>query len=95
MSETLFHTEFCHLRAEIHGEIVLLHLDVWEWSHSKYRRLLALWKGVIHKLAANGIVTVFSVIPDNDKKLYKFQTKFGMREVAHQEGVFLFCKETT
>jgi hypothetical protein len=45
-------------------------------------------------LAEDGIEDVFVIIPDNDKKLYKFEEMFGFKEIKRNDSAILMARST-
>jgi len=91
---SLITTSYGSLEAEVVDEIVFIHLEIREWTPSKYKKMKYYWQVVLLSLKNKGIDDIYTVIPDGDDKLYKFQTMFGFKEYSRQGGTILFNRST-
>ena len=71
-----------------------IHCDINKWSPSIYRQYKQTWKEVLTTLADADVPCVFSLIPEDDEIVVKFQHKFGMKEVERTNGFILFMSYT-
>lgn len=87
---------FGTLRVQItdNWKVPHLHVELVDWSPSIAKECKEILKDVKRFLWNQGYKQVVSVIPDNDPKLYKFQTFFGMKELKRRDGLILFAQET-
>ena len=70
-----------------------VHLEMYDWSPSIYKQCKIIWKDILKFLKEEGYPRIVTCIPEGDDKLYKFQTKFGMKELKRNEGLILFVQE--
>lgn len=74
--------------------VPFIHASVYKWKLSLVKKYYNIWVSLLAVLAERRVPCVFSAIPDNDPKLYKFQQMFGMREVKRDSNTILFMRET-
>lgn len=93
MKQTLIQNDKYHLMVEWgYEDCPFLHLDIFQWSPSLYREYKIVWQEVLKWFEQQGYNEVFILIPDNDPKLYKFETKFGFTEVSREDGeILMMC----
>lgn len=80
----LRHDDDALYQAQIVGGHVFMHTEIYNWSVSKFKEYKQCWKATLEEFADMGIEAVFVLIPDNDKKLLKFEKMFGLRETPTQ-----------
>ena len=78
MSETFWEEPAGYLKfvTDIEGN-VWAHAEVFEWNKDVYYKCKAIWEEALFELNTRGVEFVFVCIPDNDKKLEKFERMFG------------------
>jgi len=60
----------------------VIHCDIHEWSHSKFKMYLDIWDGLIEQMRAKGIKELIMSARVDDKKLVRFALMFGF-EIEH------------
>jgi len=93
MRHTIIDNEFGHLQYEIDPEgNYFIHLSLDKWSKTLYKEYLIIFYNWLARIKQeNNINHVFVVIPENDKKLYKFEQMFGFNEIKKQDGDILMA----
>jgi hypothetical protein len=86
---TVMDNELLRLRVQFHLGRPYIHVTVRKWSHTLYKAYLRVWALLLQQLAKDGHPVAFSVIPEGDNKLYKFQLMFGMKEEMRDDGHIL------
>jgi hypothetical protein len=76
------------------NELPFIHLQLYNWSVDGYKKYWAIWLDLLKDLAERGHPCVFVLIPDNDEKLYKFETMFGFVEASRVDNSILMVKDT-
>lgn len=94
MFETFWKDEDVELKFEFADDRVFAHATVTNWNKSKYKKFVSIWLAAKEELSNNGYLEIFVAIPDNDKKLYKFEQLFGFSEIAHVNNMFLMATST-
>lgn len=75
----LTRTDNYDLSAELKAkDVMFIHLKVYsKWTASLYRELLCELVSLFKAAKDHGIEKLYVLIPANDEKLFKFETKFG------------------
>jgi len=60
----------------------VIHCDIHEWSHSKFKMYLDIWDGLIEQMKEKGIKELIMSAKVTNKKLIRFAIMFGF-EIAH------------
>lgn len=82
-----------NLRAEIVEGCVFLHLDLHDWSKELYKAFKETFNDVKNVLKDSGYDDVWVIIPNNDKKLLKFERMFGFEIVGYCKDSYLMWQE--
>ncbi len=61
-----------------YGPSIDVHCLVFKWNRECYQLFLEIWDRVLSELRKKGYKKVFAVIPENNDKLLKFASLFGM-----------------
>ena len=85
--------ELC-LKVQWIDGVPFIHAEIFKWKLSLAKKYYNIWTHLLNTLAHRDVPCVFSAIPDDDHKLYKFQLMFGMREVKRDSNTILFMQET-
>ena len=89
---SLIDNEMVHLKVQLLEGLPFIHLEVKQWSPLLARQYKKTWKKILRDMGALGYGEVFILIPDDDPKLYKFETMFGFTEVERQDGkILMIC----
>jgi hypothetical protein len=93
-NETVINNDDGFLRIQWVNNLPFIHLHLYVWTPSKYKEYKRIWNKFLSDLAKKDVPCVFVIIPDDDEKLYKFETMFGFEEAEHGNGYFLMVKDT-
>jgi len=91
---TVLKNEYGHLEYQVFKGAYFVHLTLHQWSKSLYKKYLIVFEMWLLDLAEDGIEDVFVIIPDNDKKLYKFEEMFGFKEIKRNDSAILMARST-
>jgi hypothetical protein len=69
---------------------VFIHCDIFDWTLDSAKECLRIWPGFLEGLRGKGYKEIYSCIPDNDQKLAKWQTRFGLNEMKRVAGAIIF-----
>lgn len=94
MFESIIDSDEVILKIQWIEGVPFIHVKIYKWKLSLVKKYYNIWIHLLNTLAHHKIPYVFSAIPDNDNKLYKFQLMFGMREVKRDSNTILFMRET-
>ena len=78
MSDVIWDDDVGRLAIEEHPEFgVILHVEIYHWSVSNYKRALVTFLAFMESLSLKGIDTVYGAVRQNDPKHEKFALMFG------------------
>lgn len=87
--------ELGDLECEISKEgLFFLHLSLKKWNKTLYKQSLIYFYSWLNMLYESGVLAVFVLIPEEDKKLYKFEQMFGFEEIDRKNGYVLMAQGT-
>jgi len=69
------------------------HVQVNEWSPGYYKWYKHLFKDILSELKDEGVPKAFVLIPNNDKKLLKFEQMFGFDIVVDLGNAYIMSQE--
>jgi len=90
---TLIEDATMHLEAEEREGFYFLHLELFTWSKEFFKIYREMFEDIKELFRAEGEDTLYIIIPDNDKKLLKFERMFGWEILAHCKGSYLMYLE--
>jgi len=67
-------------------DTAVIHCDIHEWSHSKFKMYLDIWDDLIKKMREKGIKELVMSAKVTNKKLIRFAIMFGF-EIAHDINI--------
>jgi hypothetical protein len=82
-----------YIKCQMINDKPFIHLKVFNWSHNLYKELKQIWRQILKEFCIFGYESVFIVIPDDDPKMYKFETKFGFKELQREGNQILMVCE--
>jgi FMN phosphatase YigB (HAD superfamily) len=83
------------LRFEFTDDKVFAHATVSSWNKRVYIKCLAMWSEAKRELKELGYNDIFVIIPNNDKKLIKFEKIFGFVPLSISDKYLLMvCNNT-
>jgi hypothetical protein len=97
MSETFWEDADGHLKFVVDtAGAVWAHSKISNWNRNVYYKAKAVWEEALDALKERNIPFVFVCIPDNDKKLEKFERMFGFEvlESVSKPGKLFMFRET-
>jgi hypothetical protein len=94
MFESIVESDEVDLKVEWVNGVPFIHVQIYKWKPSLVKKYYNIWYDLLNLLAHREVPCVFSSIPVNDSKLYKFQLMFGMKEVKRDSNMILFMVET-
>ena len=71
-----------------------LHLQLYKWSASYYRKYKELLAGVKLHLRSKGLSHIYVAIPSDDPKLLRFEIMFGFKLYKRAGDLYLLRQET-
>lgn len=77
---SIIQDENLHLSCEYSPHVptlLVIHCDIFNWSHSLYKKYILLWEKIRSDMKVQGIKTLGIIVPEDDIKLMKFATMFG------------------
>lgn len=94
MRLVIFDNDFGKLELEAHEDIMLLHCVLHKWSKDLYKEYKLYFENyIVPNLKAQGIDTVWSILPEREIKSIKFNKMFGMKEEFRSQGIVTMSKE--
>jgi hypothetical protein len=93
-NEEIINNDEGRLRIQWVNELPFIHLQLYVWSPSAFKKYKRIWSNLLKDLGTKGVPCVFVMIPDDDEKLYHFEEMFGFKEAEHGDGYFLMVKDT-
>lgn len=63
---------------EVYNGLPFIHCHSYKWSKDKYKHYLEVWSELLIELKDKRIPYLYSAIKENDDKLVKFASMFGM-----------------
>lgn len=91
---TVLKNEYGHLQYHVYKGAYFIHLELYKWSKLLFKKYQIVFEMWLLDLAEDGIDAVFVIIPDNDKKLYKFEQMFGFEEIQRNDNAILMARST-
>jgi hypothetical protein len=73
---------------------VFAHAIAKQWNKKVYLKFLDIWHVAKEELKEAGYNEIYVVIPDNDKKLFKFEVMFGFRVLHQVDGLLVMICST-
>jgi len=91
---TVLKNDYGHLQYEIFNDAYFIHLELYKWSKELYKKYMVMFEEWLLGLSDSGVNSVFVLISDNDKKLYKFEQMFGFEEIHREGGAIIMARPT-
>lgn len=93
MRHVVINNEDGLLEVEMLGDMPFIHLKLHKWSKEKYVEYLAIFKTMKDEMKKKGVGAVYTNIPKDDEKLFKFQTMFGFFPFAETPSTIVMFQE--
>lgn len=73
--------------------LAFVHCDITRWSPSLRKACIARWEEFKEAMRARGFTGLYSMVPEGDAKVRKWQELFGQRLVSTLDGCCLYRQE--
>lgn len=96
MYEVFWDDEDGYLKIQWHEGKPYAHAEIFNWSKASYYKALEIWEATKQELAEQGVSEIFVIIPEEDKKLIKFEKMFGFQPITtHNGAMYMVCSTET
>ena len=71
-----------------------IHLTLNKWSHTLFKNYyLPMWAKILEEFKEMGYENVFAITNEDEEFIRKFQSMFGMEEIAREDGYVCTWRE--
>jgi len=93
MRTTLIKDDTMHLEVECTEGFYFLHLQLDVWSKDFFKVYKEMFEDIKQIFKDENVDTLYIIIPDDDKKLLKFERMFGWEILTHCKNTFIMYLE--
>jgi len=90
----LYSDEDYDVRYEVFDGLVFIHLEVYNWSASVYKKGLVKWNAILRALKASGIDDIHCTSEIGDHKHLKFIKMYGFEHLLDADNCIISYRST-